>query len=189
MKRLAREDWLDLAVETLKDQGVRGLTLDTLCALAGRTRGSFYHHFVSIEALIAAVVERWRLTETETIASRTLEIPDAREGLALMARLTDAIDHRLERGVRVLAMTSDAARETVELTDQRREAVMVDLLTRAYDLTPEVAGAAARLFHALHHTAVMRSPEDIRGYTRGTIRVVVSWLEAAGHASADTSGN
>lgn len=179
-RRWAREDWVGHAVDRLKEAGPAALTLDQLCATAGRTRGSFYHHFDSVDALLAAVAARWRATETEEIAARALESSDTLGGLALMARLTDAIDHRLERGVRMLGMTDEAVRAAVEAVDIRREEVMRDLLMRAYPLSDEDAASASRLFHALHHTAVMRSPADIRGYTRRTIRSLVAWLSAAG---------
>lgn len=177
-RRWTREDWVGLAIEGLKRDGPSALTLDRLCAAAGRTRGSFYHHFPSVDVLLATVAERWRVTETERVAERTLNEPDALSALALMAKLTDAIDHRLERGVRVLAMSSDAVRATVEAADARREGVMRDLLMRGYALGADEAASASRLFHALHQTAVMRSPEDIRGYTRPAIRSLVGWLSS-----------
>ncbi len=175
-QRWRREDWLLLGIESLKRDGPPALTLDRLCAAAGRTRGSFYHHFNAVDQLLAEVAERWRASETEAIVERTQDEPDAMAVLALMTKLTDAIDHRLERGVRVLAMTSDPVRVTVEAVDVRREAVMRDLLSRAYGLNAGDAASASRLFHALHQAAVMRSPEDIRGYTRSTIRSLTTWL-------------
>lgn len=176
-RRWARGDWIDLAVDRLKWFGPSELTLDRLCAAANRTRGSFYHHFASVDELIAELADRWRDTETEAIAQRTLNEADALAGLALMAKLTDAIDHRLERGVRVLAMSNERLRDLVEVVDVRRESVMQELLMRGYALEADAAASGARLFHALHQTAVMRSPEDIRGYTRPTIRKLVSWLQ------------
>lgn len=175
-RRWRRDDWIDLAVAQLKADGPAALTLERICAEAGRTRGSFYHHFESVDRLAAEVATRWRLTETDEIADMTLADPDAMAGLATMARLTDAIDHRLERGVRLLAAAHPAIHALVEETDVRREEVMRALLTRAYGLEPEEARSASRLFHALHQAAVMRAPEDIKGYTRETIRSLVAWL-------------
>lgn len=175
-RRWTREDWVRLAVERLKRDGPSALTLDQLCLAAGRTRGSFYHHFAAVDLLVADVAERWRETETEQIAARTLSESDALSGLALMTKLTDAIDHRLERGVRIMATTNKTVHAIVEGVDVRREVVMRDLLMRGYALGKAEAASASRLFHALHQAAVMRSPDDIRGYTRATIRSLVGWL-------------
>ena len=43
--RLGRDDWLALGLERLAAEGPRALRLENICAAAGRTRGSFYHHF------------------------------------------------------------------------------------------------------------------------------------------------
>jgi len=175
-RRWRHEDWVDLAIAQLKAEGPAALTLERLCVVAGRTRGSFYHHFASVDQLLAEVAARWRQTETDAIADIAMGYPDPMAGLAAMARLTDAIDHRLERGVRFIAASNPAIRALVEEADVRREEVMLEMLTTAYGLEHEEAKSASRLFHALHQAAVMRSPEDIRSYTRETIRSLVAWL-------------
>lgn len=175
-RRWRREDWIDLAMTQLRAEGIAALTLERLCADAGRTRGSFYHHFESVDRLLAEVALRWRATETDAIAENVLETPDPEAGLALLVKRTDAIDHRLERGVRILAVLHHEIRQIVEQADIRREVVMAEMLRRAYRLDNEDAKSASRLFHALHHTAVMRSPDDIKAYSRETIRSLLSWL-------------
>lgn len=160
----------------LKTEGASAVTLDQLCLAAGRTRGSFYHHFSSIDLLHVAVAERWYDTHTESIAGETSIAPDPLTGLADMVKLTDEIEPALERGVRVLAMSSAAIASVLERADRRREEVLRNLLGRAYGLQPAEAASAARLLHALHQAAVMRSPEDIQTYTRSSIRHLVGWL-------------
>ncbi len=175
-KRWRRQDWIDLAKERLKGGGPTAVTLDQLCIAAGRSRGSFYHHFESIETLLVEVARGWFASETDAIAEKAAGVPDPLSHLAIMVKLTDAVDHHLERGVRVMAMANLEIAAIVEAADARREEVMRGLLTQAYRLNLTEAASASRLFHALHQAAVMRSPGDIKGYTRATIRDLVAWL-------------
>lgn len=175
-RRWRREDWIDLAMAQLRAEGIAALTIERLCADAGRTRGSFYHHFESIDRLLAELALRWRATETDAIADEVLGSADPETGLALLVKRTDTIDHRLERGIRILAVLHADIRQIVEEADVRREDVMAEMLRRAYRLSSGDATSAARLLHALHHTAVMRAPDDIKTYSRETIRSLLSWL-------------
>jgi hypothetical protein len=129
---------------------------------------------------LVEVAVRWHRTQTEATAEEAISNADAISGLARMVVLTDNIDHRLERGVRVIALYNPDIAAIVEASDRRREEVMVELLTRAYVLKIDEATSASRLFHALHQTAVMRSPNDIKGYTRAAIAHLVDWLPKAG---------
>lgn len=53
-----REALLVAALALFAEQGLSGPSLDAICKRAGFTRGAFYVHFESREALIVAVVER-----------------------------------------------------------------------------------------------------------------------------------
>jgi AcrR family transcriptional regulator len=179
LRRWRRADWIELAVLRLKG-GPSAVTLEQLCAAAGRSRGSFYHHFESIDVLLVELARRWRDTETEAIASAAADAPDPMSRLASMVKLTDHIDHRLERAVRVIALSDTNIAEIVEGADARREEVLGDLLLAAYGLEAGEAASAARLFHALHLAAVMRSSADIKGYSRSVIRHLAEWLPKSG---------
>ncbi len=58
----ARALLLAAATDLVRRQGFAATTVDELCAAAGVTKGAFFHHFASKEALGVAVVEHW--TET-----------------------------------------------------------------------------------------------------------------------------
>jgi TetR/AcrR family transcriptional regulator, transcriptional repressor for nem operon len=55
----AREKILDAAFKLVRTRGFAATTVDDLCAAAGVTKGAFFHHFDSKEAMGVAVAEHW----------------------------------------------------------------------------------------------------------------------------------
>ncbi|MFN3260463.1 MAG: helix-turn-helix domain-containing protein [Pikeienuella sp.] len=84
MARLGREDWLALGRAAIEEEGPSGLTVEALTRRAGKTRGSFYHHFESQGAFLRALAAAWAAEGGEGLATeRGLRaIPEAAEALA-----------------------------------------------------------------------------------------------------------
>ena len=169
---------MDLAADRLRGSGPQALTVEALCVAAGRTKGSFYHHFGSVEALLIEVALRWRRTETDEIGEIALREPDARKGLRALARRSEQMDHGLEIGVRALAAGSPEVARLIREADAAREAILAGLLTRAYGLGPDRAADVARIFHSLQLAAQLRTPDDVAGFSLGPARRLTAWLEA-----------
>lgn len=126
--RLGRSDWLDLGLAALSEHGARGLTLETLCARAGRTRGSFYHHFAGMEAFKAAVLDRWVERDARQIVAEVARSgPDVAARRARLDTLALGVDHRLEIAVRRWAGSDAPAAAAVRRTDRERIACLADL--------------------------------------------------------------
>jgi AcrR family transcriptional regulator len=178
--RWSRADWVELAVERLKAAGPGALTLDALCAAAGRTKGSFYHHFETVDALAAELAQRWRRTETDEIGAIATAEGDPRKGLRALARRSERMDHGLEIGVRALGAERPRVAALVRDADIAREAIIADLLGRAYGLSLAEARDVARVFHSLQLAAQLRSPQDVGGFQAGPARRLTAWLEALG---------
>ena len=174
---MRHDDWIGLAADALRRDGPAALTIDNLCHRARRTKGSFYHHFKSIDELRRAVVQHWIDGETEAVARTALAGSGPKERLEAMSRLTAASDHRLELGVRSLATSDPAITELVARADDRRELVMTSLLATAYRIRGEDAHHLAQLFHALHLAALIRAPLDAAGFTSGPVRTLMRMLE------------
>jgi TetR/AcrR family transcriptional repressor of nem operon len=55
----AREKLIASATELVRRNGYVATTVDEICAEAGVTKGAFFHHFASKEALAEACLETW----------------------------------------------------------------------------------------------------------------------------------
>jgi TetR/AcrR family transcriptional regulator, transcriptional repressor for nem operon len=55
----AKTKLLDAALTVIREKGYAATTVDDLCAAAGVTKGAFFHHFASKEALGVAAAEYW----------------------------------------------------------------------------------------------------------------------------------
>ena len=55
----ARDKLLEAGVKLVRSQGYAGTSVDQLCGAAGVTKGAFFHHFASKEALGVALADYW----------------------------------------------------------------------------------------------------------------------------------
>lgn len=64
----ARTKLLESALSLIRAKGYSATTVDELCADAGVTKGAFFHHFKSKEALGVAAANYWSETTSELFA-------------------------------------------------------------------------------------------------------------------------
>ncbi|MBK6725782.1 MAG: TetR/AcrR family transcriptional regulator [Xanthomonadales bacterium] len=79
--RLSSADWEAAALDLLAEQGVAAVAVEPLARRLGVTKGSFYWHFPSREALLKAALERWERLDETTVFAPLEEIADARARL------------------------------------------------------------------------------------------------------------
>lgn len=69
--QLDRAAWIQAAFETLAEQGVGGIRVETLAKLLHVTKGSFYWHFKDRQALLDALLETWKDSRIRDIIKQT----------------------------------------------------------------------------------------------------------------------
>jgi len=130
--RLSAASWEDGALELIAEQGVGALAVEALARRLGVTKGSFYWHFRTREALLNAALERWEqygerevIAQIEAIADPRLRLVELFRRVAhevqphrVYAALLKALDH--PQVVPVMARVSQ--RRTEFLTTAFREA-------------------------------------------------------------------
>ncbi|WP_240098189.1 TetR/AcrR family transcriptional regulator [Thermomonas flagellata] len=86
-QRLSADDWAQAALEQIATQGVAAVAVEPLARRLGVTKGSFYWHFPSRDALLQAALERWEAAEQELVFGALEQVPDPRERLRALFRL------------------------------------------------------------------------------------------------------
>jgi AcrR family transcriptional regulator len=110
--RLSRDSWIQAALEAISEGGLAAVAVVPLATRLGATKGSFYWHFPSREALIEAALEDWEETHTAAvIAEIEAASQDPLEQLRLLfKRVTElAARDRIE-----LALLATAGHPTVQ---------------------------------------------------------------------------
>ena len=85
--RLSAEDWALAALDVIAESGLAAVAVEPLAKRLGVTKGSFYWHFPSREALLVAALERWERTEQETVFGQLEAVSDPRARLRDLFRL------------------------------------------------------------------------------------------------------
>ncbi|QBF31553.1 TetR/AcrR family transcriptional regulator [Thalassococcus sp. S3] len=148
MKRFARIDWLDLALRQLSAEGPDALRLEAICDAAGRTKGSFYHHFKDHDAFLEDVVAHWTARQTtELLEDYPLDQIGEAEMEEMFHRVLD-LDFDLERAIRRLGNSVPALQDRIRETDATRLTFSRKAYQARYGMSEEVARDMAVLDYA-----------------------------------------
>jgi len=126
--------WLEAAYALLVEGGVEAVKVMPLAERLGLSRTSFYWHFADREALLAALVDRWKARNTGTLVARC-EAPAATITEAML-NLVDCwvdaqlFDSRLEFAVRSWALQDPAMMARLNDEDERRLAALIAMFHR-----------------------------------------------------------
>lgn len=126
---LSAGDWIAAAMDALVEGGVAAVAVEPLAARLGATKGSFYHHFESRDALISAALEEWERRDTIDVRERLQLISDPRARIhaVMTAALTDRAG-----GLRDAALLASASHPLVRPVVARATELRIRYLTETY---------------------------------------------------------
>lgn len=146
---MGRDDWLALGLARLAAEGPTALLLERICAAAGKTRGSFYHHFEDHADFLDALAEHWRQRHTEALIDLAREGSTA-DRLRAIKQLASHIDAAVEIGMRRLGGTHERIQAVVDEVDRRRIEYLTGLHQSRAGVARDQAATLARLEYAAY---------------------------------------
>lgn len=139
----SRQRLLDAALGVFRTKGYTATTVDDLCAAAGVTKGSFFHHFDSKEAAALAAIAHWNDTTGALFAAAPYwQVEDPR------ARLLAYLDFRAElvRGAmpEFTCLLGTLVQETFASHPALQAACGAGIEAHAQTLVPTIEAAKAK---------------------------------------------
>lgn len=136
----AREKLLNAATRLVREKGFAATSVDDLCAAAGVTKGAFFHHFASKEALGVAAARHWSETTAALFAQAPYHAP-----ADPLARLFAYLDFRgaiIEGPVAAFTcLVGTLVQEAHESSPAIRAACEASIVGHAETLIPDLAAA------------------------------------------------
>jgi TetR/AcrR family transcriptional repressor of nem operon len=134
---------LDAAVQAIRAKGYSAMTIDDVCLAAGLTKGSFFHHFKSKEALALAAAGHFAAMADSMFAQapyRALHDP--------LERLLGYVDFRMAilqgRLPEFTCLLGTMVQETFESHPAIREACDAHISAHAAEVAKDIAEAKSR---------------------------------------------
>lgn len=202
--KVTREDWLQVALETLIAEGVEGVRILPLGHRLGVSRSSFYWYFQSRQDLLDQLLDHWRNKNTRFIIERAKR-PAPSVTQAVLNVFECWVDEklynpRLDFAIRAWARSSTQVHEIIDAADNERVAAIRDMFAR-YDYSDEDAFVRARVlyfmqigYYSLEIVETMASrltmtPAYLRSFTgreplAGEVEAFMRYVEAIGALSA-----
>lgn len=179
--RLSAADWEQAALDMLGESGVAAVAVEALARRLGVTKGSFYWHFSTREALLQAALERWERRDERDVLAPIEAVSDPRERIRALIR---EVSHRHPShavfAALLKAVDLPSIRPFVERVSQRRIDFVTDAFHQAgYDTV--TAANRARLAYSAYvgfiQLAQIGQPrmnhDEFEAYIRDFIEILI----------------
>lgn len=129
--RLVADDWVNAGLEVLVDRGVAAVKVLPIAKQLGVTRGSFYWHFKSREALLDRLLDTWEGKNTSAILQAAATPGTLIDKYIAVSRLWlgwSDFDPRLDVAVREWSRHDPAVLEKLRAADEQRIDAFVEMI-------------------------------------------------------------
>jgi TetR/AcrR family transcriptional repressor of nem operon len=173
----ARTRLLEAALTVIRQKGYAATTVDELCRAAGLTKGAFFHHFASKDALAVAAAEHWSQITGALFAAapyHSLEDP--------LDRVLGYLDFRkaLLRGAvfEFSCLVGTMVQEAYDAHPDIRAACESSISAHAAKIEPDLAAAMAK-----HRIEADWSAESLALHTQAVLQGAFILAKARGGAA------
>lgn len=151
--KVAKQDWINAAVEQLAQRGVDQVKVEVLARQLNVSKGSFYWHFKNRSDLLESIVSQWesetsQLIEIANQAERPLERLKALfRAMANLASTSAPV--AVDTAIFQWANLDPMIRERVDQIEKRRVDYLTQILTESGHSSEEARYRADLLYFAL----------------------------------------
>lgn len=173
----AKEKILNASLNVIRTKGYSATTVDDLCAAAGVTKGAFFHHFESKEALGVASADYWSTITSELFANASYH-----QHKDPLDRFLAYIDFRRElvRGEipEFSCLVGTMVQEAYESNPAIRSACQASIFGHAATLVEDIAEAKKR-----YAPKAKWQPESLALHTQAVLQGAFILAKAKGESA------
>lgn len=133
-QRHTKEDWMQIALDTLISEGVENVKVMLLSAKLETARSSFYWYFENREDLLDNLLEHWRATNTKAIVDSSMLPADTITQAVVNVFASwvgkGQFNTRLDFAVRDWARRSGSVRRALDDSDAERLVALTQMFVR-----------------------------------------------------------
>ncbi|HEX6539663.1 MAG TPA: helix-turn-helix domain-containing protein [Candidatus Dormibacteraeota bacterium] len=168
-------------MEAIVRDGLAAVAVEPLAVQLGATKGSFYHHFASRDALIAAALDHWERSQTDLVFARLELIRDPGERLrAVVGAAYADRDGGMRDAALFAAATHPLVKRVVDRVTNRRVRYMTERYVelglgraRARRRALMVYLAYLGVFDALRLSLVRLTDAELIAYGREVLDILI----------------
>lgn len=148
MARLTKKDWLEEGFKILTEFAQDKLKIMYLCERLGVTRGSFYHHFTSIENYVSELMEEWEDQNTMEFIRVASQGQSPEDKIELLNNQVKRTNHALETSIRSWSFYKPIVKKHLEKVDRIRLSYLENIFEES-GMPSEQAKLKAKLEYIL----------------------------------------
>ncbi|OJJ18310.1 hypothetical protein BKI52_26185 [marine bacterium AO1-C] len=148
MSRLTKDDWLNEGFRILQEFAQNKIRILYLCERLKVTRGSFYHHFKSIDDYILTLLKKWEKDNTIALIQTANKVTQGEEQAQVLGKMVVSINKSIEVAIRSWSHYNSIVKEYLDKVDKIRLSYL-ESIGEKLGLSPEQATKRAQFEYAL----------------------------------------